>query len=194
MRRLLWLVLVGAVLVSIIAYAATYNATISTYSVGDSYNLQQINSTLVEPPNYSLNYLGTYTQKYSILRSINYNVLGGCSCVFHEPNDEWVDCSFLFRRPYLFYCDGSLTSVYISFSNDTDVYGNLSSYGGLIVAVDDVVVPFDYEVKESPGLIKVGIKPSSFGGTGDYVMIKVNGSWVHPVEAVSYTHLTLPTN
>jgi len=68
------------------------------------------------------------------------------------------------------------------FTNDTDVFSNFTSYGGLIVAVDSDVVPFDYEVKESPRLIKVGIKPSSFGGTGDYVMIKVNGSWIHPVE------------
>jgi len=181
MRRLLWAAVVATILLSAVVYAATYSASVCTYNVTGSYNIQQKSSLLVDIE-YSLGYLISYVAKESALRNVDYDVICSYSYVFHEPSNSWIDCSFPYRKPYLFYYDGSLTGAYVMFTNDTDVFSNFTSYGGLIVAVDSDVVPFDYEIKESSGLIKVGIKPSSFGGTGDYVMIKVNGSWIHPVE------------
>ena len=182
MRRLAWLIVVTAVLLSTVAYAATYSISVSTYNVSVSYSFQQKLASLVEIQGYSISYDSSYLSKNSASRSATYLVSYLSLYIRHEPDDSWIDCSFPYRKPYLFYYDGSLTDAYISFSNETDIYGNFSSHGGIIVAIDNDVVPFDYEVKESPGLIKVGIKPSSFGGTGDYVMIKVNGSWIHPVD------------
>ena len=195
MRKLTAVALAVLVAVCLVVYAESASQ-VTSQTIAPTYTIARKTATANQyvngvKPLLSYNILYAQYRKSAIKLTPYYDgVMIKDACIYSlvngsvilSPNDVWIDCSFLYRKPYLIYQDGSLTSAYVMFTNDTDVFSNFTSYGGLIVAVDSDVVPFDYEVKESPRLIKVGIKPSSFGGTGDYVMIKVNGSWIHPVE------------
>ena len=109
------------------------------------------------------------------------------NAVVASPDAGWFNCSFLYRRPYLFYFNSSASSTaYLVFDDSSDVYGNVTSSNGLLPVVANstysAMPDFNWSRVRKSSYIKVGIKPSSFGGSGTYVMIEVNGSWIDPVD------------
>lgn len=95
------------------------------------------------------------------------------------PDDPWYDCNYPYRKPYLYDMPSGNNVSFSIEINDGDILGNVSTGKEVLLVLDSVKLNFTGGVAQKVR-VKVGIKPSSFGGTGDYVMIRVNGTWIHP--------------
>ncbi len=169
-----------------------------------SYSLEQ--SVSVESNSYRLVPEHLYEEKQSVSTKNNvYNINVVFECLYEEgcrlydaegnvvrePNDSWVIPELSYRLPivYVLLTNQAPITVVI---NDSNLVSWILGNGSVAVAIgNQALQPTDfdvYNVTETTAVLKVGIKPNSFGGTCDDVWIRLSdGTWLKPVKVVSAT-------